>query len=446
MATYLRQMSHPSKFTTLLLSSYTQEPVRLYCSSLIGALGEPLTTDWVGTGTSTAAYLGLEKCADKRIEILQTCTIKSLDLNRSFVAHEFVGPAESDIYKRKLISMLYFAGYLTIEKYEPSTDEVHLKYTNSETGQALANHIEESMKGQSANLMHYMLHNKEKDLTKFLEEGNYKDYFDAIKDGFVLAKEEERSERFFSNWIYLAHWNVIHEKCKVEYSGCIETKFHIDMACEFKEHIVLFEFKAKPGKKVVPEAIGQFWSSHYVQKFGETNKKVALILIVMNFCKTTLSEAVVYVVDVNGIKAFEEFTKKIGNVTKDFRYVYPLDNQIIFGKDTVAEETKSESKKKRNRKKNQEGEYKSSKNMKGPLKAGAKQKNKQKIEQESIVNVGSADNEGQGENVEQEDHAEKKENEGQDETKVASTAKVKSSEESLIEKDDSDEESEGKQA
>eukprot|EP01022_Parablepharisma_sp_SALTPOND_P032843 TRINITY_DN867_c0_g1_i2.p1 TRINITY_DN867_c0_g1~~TRINITY_DN867_c0_g1_i2.p1 ORF type:complete len:479 (+),score=66.16 TRINITY_DN867_c0_g1_i2:1631-3067(+) len=327
-------------YNPLAVLSYLRASKIWECLSFIGAQGEPLTTDWVSTGTSTATYLSLEKYPDERVKLLEEYTLALDDLTGSFVAHGFAEPATSEICMKKLALMLLFSGYLTIEKYDESKKEVYLKPTNSETKKAITKHLKESMKG-SFDLMDYML--SDINFTKLLEEGRYTEYFEAIGKGFLLAKEKERSERFFQNWLYMAHHKTLHERCLAEYSGSIQPKYHVDLVCELENCIVLMELK-EVCQKSLAKTMRQFYESNFV----EVNKTKPLILIALRFNKITVYDAAVYVIEVNGAEIFEAFMKKTGDVTMDCICVYPEGTKINFGKDTAnAEETKSEEKKKR---------------------------------------------------------------------------------------------------
>eukprot|EP01022_Parablepharisma_sp_SALTPOND_P010011 TRINITY_DN1412_c0_g1_i3.p2 TRINITY_DN1412_c0_g1~~TRINITY_DN1412_c0_g1_i3.p2 ORF type:complete len:376 (+),score=36.65 TRINITY_DN1412_c0_g1_i3:2642-3769(+) len=295
-------------------------------------------------------------------------------LKRSFDAKLF--SAQDGEFLQRLVILLYHAGYYTAKSYEPieGTTEgiVTLGFTNAETEKSIRESVEKSWNSViSKGIMNYLLNKVS--LTELLDNDDYDGYFCAIRNAFNIAEEEERSERFFHNWIYYGHYKELGAKCQVEYRGAAHTEKHIDMHYESENFINLFEFKYE---KELAKAFKQFVKAKYIDKFAEQNKKKRIRLIGINF-KHTIHTAAVYIIELGGCTVYSEFIKQTGNVAAQFAYVYPdSDTRIAF--DEEKKKPRGKSKKKKGGKKSKEAEEEKGSDKEAAEKAKSAEKGRQK--------------------------------------------------------------------
>eukprot|EP01022_Parablepharisma_sp_SALTPOND_P010015 TRINITY_DN1412_c0_g3_i1.p1 TRINITY_DN1412_c0_g3~~TRINITY_DN1412_c0_g3_i1.p1 ORF type:complete len:306 (+),score=31.12 TRINITY_DN1412_c0_g3_i1:1622-2539(+) len=298
---------------------------------------------WAETGKPTTVYIALEKTPHERIELLANRKIRSDVLKRSFDAKLF--STQNDEFLQRLVILLYHAGYYTAKFYEPieGTTEgiVTLGFTNAETEKSICTSIEETWKDDvSKGIMDYLLH--EENLTELLENDDYDGYFSAIREAFTIVEEEERSERFFHDWMYYGHYRALGSKCLTEFRGTSFTAKHIDIYYESDNYINLFEFK---WEDKLENAFKEFVEAKYIDKFTEQNKQKPIRLIGINF-KHTIHTAAVYIIGLKGCDEYREFVTQTGNVSEQFAYVYPnRDTRIVFVKEEKKQEGKGKKKK-----------------------------------------------------------------------------------------------------
>lgn len=177
-----------------------------------------------------------------------------------------------DLDQIQLLPLLWQAGYLTIEDYNPQTRNYKLGFPNAEVRTSFLTHLMRSFTGNNiATIANYAAQ-----LKNMLNRGNYDDFLKLLQVYFanIPFSLQLAHEKYYQTIFY-----IILTLVGIKTDAEDETNDgRIDGVVETNNHIVIFEFKLNESAGI---AMKQIEDKKYYQKF--LNKKKNIVLIGANF-------------------------------------------------------------------------------------------------------------------------------------------------------------------
>lgn len=215
---------------------------------------------WLNSGTPT--FL---------IELLKLKYGEMENIKSYTVSDEFLGSFE--LNSLPLVTILYQAGYLTIDTYNPETREYTLRYPNEEVNQSFKKYILASLiQGDSRGV--------ETALSQFkyaLEENDIERFCTILKSLMAGIPYQLHGN---NEGYYHSLFHVIADMIGIDGQSEITTsEGRIDFAAQTTSRMFVFEFKYN---STAQKALDQIIQKNYAQKYTRFKKAITLVGIAFN--------------------------------------------------------------------------------------------------------------------------------------------------------------------
>jgi Predicted AAA-ATPase/PD-(D/E)XK nuclease superfamily len=173
-----------------------------------------------------------------------------------------------DIDKLKPLGLLYQTGYLTIESYDSEKDFYQLNYPNHEVEQSFLYSLLDYFVPDSNSQQEIMLTR----LGDALAAEEFERFFEILKNFLVNIPYELhiKSERYYQNVFYFI-FTLIGVELNIEVHTNVG---RIDAVIEFKDKIIIFEFKLDQTAEI---ALQQIHDKKYADKYRALKKPIHLL-------------------------------------------------------------------------------------------------------------------------------------------------------------------------
>lgn len=205
------------------------------------------------------------------IELLKNKYGAMEDLKGLTVTNQFLGSFE--LGTLPLIPILYQAGYLTLETYNPETKEYTLRYPNEEVSVSFKKYI-------VASLIQSDQRDVETALSQFkyaLEENDIERFCTVLKSliASIPYQLHGKSEGYYHSLLHL-----IADMLGIEGQSEISTREgRIDFAVQTKSRVFVFEFKYN---NTPQKALDQIIQKKYANKYKRFSKPITLVGVAFN--------------------------------------------------------------------------------------------------------------------------------------------------------------------
>ena len=173
-----------------------------------------------------------------------------------------------EIDKIPLIPLLWQTGYLTIDRYNPETDNYKLRYPNKEVRDSFFNHFLSTL--SQTNIA--ALKNFIREFDKALREKNLEEFFKILKTFYanIPYTIQLSYEKYYQTIFYII-LRLIGSNIDVEITT---NEGRIDAIIGTANTVYIFEFKLN---KTADEALEQIEETHYAEKYSLSPKTILLI-------------------------------------------------------------------------------------------------------------------------------------------------------------------------
>ena len=183
-----------------------------------------------------------------------------------------------EIDKINLISLLFQAGYLTIESYNTEEAELKLKYPNNEVRNSFNKQIQEII------ILKKNFRKIAFDLQEYLKGQNWEKLFELFKSFYAaIPYTETRNESWYST-IFFQAFQTNGFRCEME---GLTNVGRTDMVLYFDDIIYIIEFKYN---KTAQEALSQIEKNLYFEKYLKENSPIAFIGINFSELKRNIND------------------------------------------------------------------------------------------------------------------------------------------------------------
>ncbi len=186
-----------------------------------------------------------------------------------------------DIKEIKLLPLLWQAGYLTIESYNPKTKNYKLKLPNEEIKVSFLEHVMESLSSVKPSILSSIVSK----LSQALQVNDLDQFFETLKSFFSKIPYDLHipSERYYQS-LFFTTIALIESHITAEDRT---NNGRIDAVIETLSHVYIFEFKIHDTAQA---ALAQIQEKEYYKKFLLDNKKIILVGVQFDTDKRTIAK------------------------------------------------------------------------------------------------------------------------------------------------------------